>query len=57
MVRIKVLHFNQVGKQSSDEVFVDLSLEWRIVKVESEVSVELLMMDFQAYDIKKMLKI
>ena len=56
MVRMKVLHSGQVGKQSSDGVFVDLSLEWRTVKVESEVFVESPMTDVQAYGVKKMLK-
>jgi len=53
---MKVLHSDQVGKQSSDEVFVDLSLEWRTVEVESEVFVESPMTDVQAYGAKKMLK-
>ena len=44
-VRKKVLHYDQVGKQTSDEVFVDLSLEWRTVGVESEVFVESPMTD------------
>ena len=55
-VRIKVLHSDQVGKQSSDEVFVDLSLKWRTVKVESEVFIKSPMMSVQAYGAKKMLK-
>jgi len=53
---MKVLHSDQIGKQSSDEVFVDLSLEWRTVEVESEVFVESPMTDVRAYDAKKMLK-
>jgi len=55
-MRMEVLHSDQVGKQSSDEIFVDLSLEWRTVKVESKVFVESPVMDVQAYGAKKMLK-